>query len=181
MKLRNAMAAATTLFILSAATPARADVTLTPFVGALFGGQLPDSKPTYGISLTAMGAGIIGGEIDFSWTPNFVDATPISNSVTEANLMANLIVGIPIGGTRGASFRPYVVGGIGLLRATAKESDLFDRISRNDFAWDAGGGFLAMFNTHVGLRADARYIRSTSDSSNDYRFWRGTGGLALKF
>ena len=49
------------LFMTTTATPARADVTLTPFIGSLFSGQLPTTKVAYGVSLTGMGAGIIGG------------------------------------------------------------------------------------------------------------------------
>jgi Outer membrane protein beta-barrel domain len=180
MKLRFGIALATVLALFSTAAPARADITLTPYIGALFSGDLPTAKAAYGVSLAAMGKGIFGAEFDFSWTPNFVDATPISAAVTEANLAGNLIVGIPIGGTHGASVRPYVVGGGGLLRATAKQSDFLDRLTSNDFAWDFGGGVMGTFNGHIGLRADLRYFR-TNNGSNAYKFWRGTGGLALKF
>src|SRR4051794_9241507 len=179
MKFRIVAAAATAALALSA-QPARADVTLTPFIGALFSGQLPSSKPSYGASLSAMGAGIIGAEFDFSWTPKFVDATANTDSVTEANVTGNLIVGIPIGGTHGSTVRPYVVGGGGLLRATAKESDFFDRLTSNDFVWDFGGGVLGTFNDHIGVRGDIRYFR-TNSSENDYNFWRGTGGITIKF
>src|SRR6266850_1109958 len=96
---------AAVLLLTSFAAPARADVTLTPFVGSLF-----------------------SGELDFGWTPSFVGATSTHNAVNEANMTGNLIVGIPIGGTHGASIRPYVVGGVGLLRATAKASDFGDPI-----------------------------------------------------
>lgn len=180
MKLRLGISLAAALLIFSIATPARADVTLTPFVGALFNGNLPTSKTTYGVSLAGMGAGIFGGEFDFSWAPNFVEANAFHNSVTEANMMGNLIVGIPIGGTHGASIRPYAVGGVGLIRATEKKSDFLDRIHTNDFGWDLGGGVLGTVNTHVGIRGDLRYFR-TNSSANDYKFWRGTAGLALKF
>ena len=168
------------LFMTTTATPARADVTLTPFIGSLFSGQLPTTKVAYGVSLTGMGAGIIGGEFDFSWTPDFVPAAPPHNAVTEANMTGNLIVGIPIGGTHGASIRPYAVGGGGFLRATEKNSDFLDRIKSNDFVWDLGGGVLGTFNSHVGVRLDLRYFH-TNSASNEYRFWRGTGGLAFKF
>jgi hypothetical protein len=127
-----------------------------------------------------MGKGIIGGEFDFSWTPELVSATEFHNNVREANMTGNLIVGIPIGGTHGASVRPYVVGGVGLLRATEKESDFLDRVHSNDFVWDAGGGIMGTFSTHFGLRGDLRYFQSTN-SPNNYKFWRGTGGLVIKF
>ena len=172
---------AAVLLLTSTAAPARADVTLTPFIGSLFSGDLGSiKKATYGVSLASMGAGVFGGEFDFSWTPSFVDANSAHNAVTEANITGNLIVGIPIGGTHGASIRPYVVGGGGLLRATEKNSDFVDRIRSNDFAWDFGGGVMGTFNSHFGLRGDIRYFRSNS-ASNEYRFWRGTGGLAIKF
>ena len=181
MKSRLAVASAAAVLVLSLAAPARADVTLTPFLGALFGGELgTNKKAAYGVSLAAMGAGVFGAEFDFSWSPNFVDATASHNTVTEANVTGNLIVGIPIGGTHGASFRPYLVGGGGLLRATEKQSDFTARINSKDFAWDMGGGVLATFNSHIGVRGDLRYFHSNS-ASNEYKFWRGTGGVAFKF
>src|SRR4051812_44891164 len=104
MKFKGMTAVAALVFVTTMAAPARADVTLTPFIGGLFGGILPSgAKPAYGVSLTAMGAGIIGAEFDFSWTPGFVEATSFNDSVTEANMTGNLIVGVPIGGTHGSS------------------------------------------------------------------------------
>jgi hypothetical protein len=175
MKSRFAIASAAALLVLSLAAPARADVTLTPFIGGLFGGNLGIiKKAAYGVSLAAMGAGVFGAEFDFSWSPNAF------NNATEANVTGNVIVGIPIGGTHGASVRPYVVGGGGLLRATAKQSDFVAPINSKDFAWDMGGGVLATFNKHIGVRGDIRYFHSNS-ASNEYKFWRGTGGVAFKF
>ena len=66
------------------------------------------------------------------------------------------------------------------MRATEKNSDFVDRIRAIDFAWDFGGGVMGTFNDHIGVRADLRYFRSNS-ASNEYKFWRGTGGLAIKF
>jgi hypothetical protein len=181
MKSRVAVVSAAVLLVLSLATPARADVTLTPFVGALFGADLGSiKKAAYGVSLAAMGAGVFGAEFDFSWSPNFVGASALNNAVTEANVTGNLIVGIPIGGTHGSSVRPYVVGGGGLLRATKKRSDFTAPITTKDFAWDLGGGVLGTFNSHVGVRGDLRYFH-TNTAANSYKFWRGTGGIAFKF
>ena len=181
MKIRILSTVTVILLFAAGAAPARADVTLTPFIGGLFGGNLPTNKPAYGFSLAGMGAGVFGGEFDFSWTPGFVKATPTSSSITEANATGNLIVGIPIGGTHGASVRPYVVGGGGLIRASQKSSDLATSpVSSNDFGWDVGGGILGTFTTHVGLRGDVRYFRSNK-SGGGFNFWRGSGGVAFKF
>ncbi len=69
-----------------------------------------------------MGAGIFGFEVDFGYAPNFFESTEgdadfdygDSNVTT---LMANVILGIPIGGQTGLGIRPYVSGGVGLIRS----------------------------------------------------------------
>jgi len=180
MNLKIATAAAAVFLMLGTAAPAHADVTLTPFLGTLFSGTLTNNKVAYGVSLAGMGKGILGAEFDFSWSPHFVQATTLQNAVTEANMTGNLIVGIPIGGTHGASFRPYVLGGGGLLRSSQKKSDFFEPVKANDFVWDFGGGAIGTFNTHFGVRGDLRYFRSNS-ASNEYKFWRASAGLAFKF
>jgi Outer membrane protein beta-barrel domain len=180
MKFKFLSALAAIMLVTATAAPAHADVLLTPFLGGLFKGQLPTQKVTYGASVAAMGKGIIGGEVDFSWAPKFVDETTTSGAVREANITGNVIVGIPIGGSHGASIRPYAVGGIGILRATATASDFDDKLTTNDFAYDLGGGVMGTINTHFGLRADLRYFRTTSDT-NQYKFYRGTGGVVFKF
>ena len=90
------------------AAPARADVVLTPYVGSLFGGDLPDNKVSYGATASFMGGGIFGAEVSFNWTPEFVPATSTHGDVRQASVMGNLIVGIPIGSSDQAGHvRPY--------------------------------------------------------------------------
>ena len=81
MKFRFGITVATAFILLAAAAPARADVVLTPFVGSLFGGDLPDSKANYGATASFMGGGIIGAEIDFGYSPSFVPETLLSPAV----------------------------------------------------------------------------------------------------
>lgn len=190
MNVRMTVAAASAVFLLASAAPAKADVVLTPYVGSLFGGDLPDGKPAYGASAAFMGGGIIGTEIGFNYTPSFVPATLTTPQVSQASLMANLIVGVPIGGDAGRSVRPYVTGGAGLFRATAKESDFFDRITSNDFAVNVGGGVMGFFSEHVGIRGDIRYFRTIRDNNagsgfdfdlGDLDFWKWDVGAAFRF
>jgi hypothetical protein len=191
MKPRLAAAAILAILILVPAAPARADVVLTPYVGSLFGGDLPDNKVSYGATASFMGGGIFGAEVGFNWTPEFVPATSTHGDVRQASLMGNLIVGIPIGSSDQAGHvRPYITGGAGLFRATQKESDFFDRIHSNDFAVNFGGGIMAFFSEHVGLRADVRYFRTLTDSNpnggvdfdlGDLNFWKWDIGTAFKF
>ena len=77
-----------------------------------------------------MGANVVGFEMDFGYTPEFfesdnndIDFIDDSNVTT---LMANLVIGAPIGGS-GAQVRPYVVGGLGLLRTSVTSTDQFFR------------------------------------------------------
>jgi len=191
MKLRFDMTAVLALFLLVPAAPARADVVLTPYVGSLFGGDLPDGKASYGATAAFMGGGIFGAEVGFNYTPEFVPETLTSPEVSQASLMGNLIVGIPIGDAdQGGHIRPYITGGAGLFRATAKESDFFDRITSNDFAVNFGGGVMSFFSEHVGVRGDVRYFRTLTDDDpgsgldfelGDLNFWKWDVGAAFRF
>jgi opacity protein-like surface antigen len=176
-------------FVVFGVAPARAEVTLTPFIGSLFSGDLPNAKADYGASATFMGGGIFGGEILFNYAPKFVPASAGNQAVAQSSLMGNLVVGVPIGGDAGKTIKPYVTGGIGLFRATAKKDDFFDRVTSNDFAYDFGGGVMAFFNDHIGLRGDLRYVRTLrGDTDNvgflqkgDLNFWRWNIGPSFRF
>jgi opacity protein-like surface antigen len=191
MKIRLGIAAALALLLLVPAAPARADVVLTPYVGSLFGGDLQDGKVSYGGSAAFMGGGIFGAEVGFNYTPTFVPETLISPEVSQASLMGNLIIGIPMGDAdQGGQVRPYITGGAGLFRATAKESEFFDRITSNDFAVNVGGGVMAFFSEHVGVRGDVRYFRTLTDDDpgggvdfdlGDLDFWKWDVGAAFRF
>lgn len=191
MKLRFGFAVLAAFLVFTPAAPAHADVVLTPYIGSLFGGDLPDGKMSYGATAAFMGAGVFGAEVGFNWTPKFVPGTAFHDDVAQASLMGNLIVGIPIGDSdQGGQIRPYVTGGAGLFRATAKQSDFFDRISTNDFALNFGGGVMAFFSEHVGLRGDVRYFRTLTDEDTgtgvnfelgQLNFWKWDIGAAFRF
>jgi opacity protein-like surface antigen len=190
--------------------PASADWTLTPFVGWNFGGSADvngsggtsagnkfEKKIDYGVSLAAMGGGAVGFEVDFGYSPNFFETGTAGNNdfrfTNDSNvttLTGNAIVGIPIGGKRGGSVRPYVVGGVGLIRTNVQDAaELFSVNTKNDFGFDVGGGVMGFFSSNVGLRGDVRYFRGFNGSSDnvtglgvsDFHFWRGSVGVSFKF
>src|SRR6476659_4575561 len=150
--------------IVMAPMQARADGFVTPWVGSAFGSNIKNGQATIGVSAGGMGAGIIGGEADFGWSPSFFGTKSDFGSNTVLNLMGNLIIGVPIGGTHGAGVRPYVVGGVGLIRSQI-DGGTIAKVSSSDnmFGWDAGGGVMGYFSDHVGLRGDVRYLRATGD------------------
>src|SRR3954468_15097469 len=186
-----------TLILASAAAvvlapmPARADGFVIPWVGSAFGSSIQNGQATLGVSAGGMGAGIIGGEADFGWSPSFFGNKSDFGTNTVMNLMGNLIVGIPVGGQHGGGGRPYVVGGLGLIRNQIDGGSLTKVSSSNNmFGWDAGGGVMGYFSDHVGLRGDVRYVRATSDlrsgvtsldlSGSQLHFWRASIGVVLR-
>src|SRR5262249_30248294 len=100
-----------------APVPAHADGFFIPWVGSAFGSSIQNGQATIGVSGGGMGAGISGGEADFGWSPSFFGTKTDFGNNTVIDLMGNLIVGIPVGGQHGAGVRPYVVGGLGLVRS----------------------------------------------------------------
>jgi opacity protein-like surface antigen len=183
-----------TLALLLAAPPARADWFLSPMIGANFSGDTnPDSRKTpFAVSFGYMGNGVFGYETTLSYTPSFFGNSSLIGDNNVFSVMANLILGVPIGEER--QFRPYISGGAGLLRSRigGGADDLFD-ITNNDWGLNVGAGAMGYFSPHVGLRADVRYFRSLSDSSNfnpvegidvdlgRFNFWQATGGLTFRF
>ena len=152
-----------------------------------------EKKLDYGASLTGMGAGAVGFELDFGYSPNFFETSTttsgfrFTNSSNVTTLTANMVIGGHTG-----SVRPYAVAGVGLLRTNVQDfAQVFSVHTKNDFGLDVGGGLMGFFSRNVGLRGDVRYFRGfrgTSDSSNpsgialsDFKFWRGSLGLSLKF
>jgi opacity protein-like surface antigen len=190
MKLRLSLIFATVILLFTSVAPARADVTLTPFIGSLFKGDLPTNRFSYGAGVTFTAGGIFGGEVEGTFTPKFIEQTTITPEVHHANVMGNVIIAIPVGGTTGKSVRPYVIGGIGLFRTTAKGDDFFDPITSNDFAYDLGGGVMAFFSDAIGIRLDLRYYQALrnpdagagiSFQNGDLNFWRWSVGPSFKF
>jgi opacity protein-like surface antigen len=181
--------------------PAAADWMFTPFVGAALGGTVSDvrgfdldrdSKSSFGAGLTWMGAGIMGFDLDFGYTPNFFGDDPDFGDSNVTTLMANIILGAPIGGQSGPGLRPYAVGGIGLLRERITSANqFFNDVSRNEMGFNLGAGLNAFFTDNLGLRGDVRYFRALQrgDDSNDLDvfdldrldFWRATVGITFRF
>ena len=174
---------------------ARADWLFTPNIGVGFGGDTPSNdKLTYGASIGWMGAGVLGWEADLAYTPTFfetnTDNTSLLDSDNVTTAMANVILGVPVGGQAGPGIRPYVAGGLGMLKTHVANGDQLFNITNNDFGFDLGAGVIGFATDHVGFRGDVRYYRSLQDPQPDnefdfgvgkFDFWRGTVGLAFRW
>ena len=183
------------LALVLAPASARADWLFTPNIGAGFGGDASGREHlSWGASIGWMGAGVLGWEADFAFTPEFFegddddfDAFDSSNVTT---FMVNAIVGAPVGGTTGGGFRPYFSGGIGLLQSSVEDAESLFEVNNSEFGFNLGGGAMGFMTDHVGFRGDVRYYRSLSDPDEDnefdiavgdFDFWRATGGITFRW
>ena len=192
-----------------AAAPAKAsaDWLFTPYFGVNWGGTAGftdfagdfedefERKMNFGASLSWMGAGALGFEVDFGYSPNFFQNTTgdgdfefgDSNVTT---LMANLKVGAPFGGQSGGGIRPYASGGLGLIKSRIDDADDLFEVNSTDWGLNVGGGVAGFFSDKLGVQGDVRYFRSLQDNEPDdefdvalgsFSFWRGTVGLVFRF
>ena len=178
--------------VLLTALPARADWLLTPYLGVTFGGDTEGQHITYGGSIGWMGAGVFGFEFDGAFAPDVFDTDdgvdlPIRDS-NATTLMANLILGAPIGGAAGV--RPYVSGGAGLIRSRVADVDEFFDVDDNSFGVNVGAGVMGFVRENFGIRGDVRYFRGVQDAElgsgidldlGAFDFWRGTFGVTFRF
>jgi len=208
MSVRKFITIASLVLIASVAAPtkASADWLLTPFVGWNWGGTANllnqadfddefEQKAMFGASLGWMGAGVFGFEVDFGYSPNFFENTTGSGNFEfgDSNLttlMGNLLIGVPIGGQHGPGFRPYAVGGVGIVKSRIGSSGDFFNVDSTNWGFNVGAGAIFFFSDNVGLRGDVRYFRSLEDVEPlddfniglaDFRFWRGTLGVTIRF
>lgn len=208
MSVRKLIITASLVLISTVAAPrqASADWLLTPFVGWNFGGTADlfalddfddefEQRANFGASLAWMGAGIVGFEVDFGYTPNFFENTSGSGNFEFGDnnlmtLMGNLVVGVPIGGQSGVGFRPYAVGGIGIIKSKIGDADDFFNVSSTDWGFNVGAGAMFFFTDKFGVRGDLRYFRSLQDVEAeddlniglaDLKFWRGSVGATFRF
>jgi opacity protein-like surface antigen len=187
------------------ATPrqASADWLFTPFIGGNFGGDADfgrfddfedefERRVDFGGSLGWMGSGIVGFEVDFGWSPNYFENTvgPANFEFGDnyvATAMANVLVGIPVGGQTGGGIRPYASGGLGLIRTHLADDTASNDLTANNLGFDLGAGVHGFFSDNLGIRGDVRYLRSFEDDSTDglmlqdFDFWRATIGLTIRF
>jgi opacity protein-like surface antigen len=172
--------------------PARADGYIVPFLGFNYGGDsgncvsltdCEEKRKNFGVSFASMGP-VFGLELDISYAKNFFGETPGGdNSVFSG--MTSLIMGVGVG-----PIRPYVLGGVGLIRP--RVSSLAGSLTglssgKNAFGYDLGGGVTAMFGNRIGIRGDLRHFHTMQNvnflivTGQKLDFWRASLGLALAF
>jgi len=132
---------------------------ISPFIGYNFSGdsgcpQITDCKDrhnNWGVAFGALG-GIVGFESEIARTSDFFGAS--SNQSTDVlTFMGNFMLAPKFG-----PIQPYGVAGVGLIRTEANTAG--QNNDDNQIGWDAGGGLIAFFSQHIGVRGDVRYFHS---------------------
>lgn len=189
-RLKKILAVLVAAAAVSSPALAHADGFISPFLGANFGNNSGNGRMSTGANAGWMGAGVIGAELDFGYAPSFFGnkGTFGSNSVTD--VMGNVIVGVPAGGTHGAGVRPYVSLGAGLLRSRLNGvAGGTGAYTNNEAGMNAAVGVMGYMSNHLGLRGDVRYFRNLSDTSTtnsanidfgSFHFWRASVGIVLR-
>src|SRR5262245_27204508 len=149
---------------------ARAEGFLNPWAGVVFGNDSAEKKfGSFGVAVGDTGH-IVGFEVNFGYAPDLFDEV-VDNS--ELDLMANIMIG-PMVGDNGYGVRPFVGGGLGVIRTSFADE------SEADLGFNAGGGLFINFSPRIGVRGDLRYFRTISDSSVELDFWRAQLGITIR-
>ncbi len=208
--MRRASRVLTILGILLAGLPAsvQADWLLTPFLGLTFQGQttLIDNESAvgkahwnFGGSVSLVGAGPIGVEGLIVYTPGFfqqddppaIGGVPAPDVIASRALavMGNVVVTTPRKWTE-YGLRPFLSGGIGLLRASAKDSFDVLPVSANLLGYNIGGGAVGLLTERAGLRFDLRYFSNLKPSDEpeaiaigrvQLSYWNASVGFVLRY
>ncbi len=180
--------------------PASADVFVSPFLGLKFRGDsneldldrkdgARDAKTSVGLSgVVVMDKGL-GIELELAHQPRFFESQS-SNIVTRSGvttLGGNVMLAVPISITR-ESLRPYAVGGLSWMHASAQDLFGFAPVSNDFLGLTLGVGAVGFIGDVTGLRFDLRYLKSisstdVSDLSGDrarISFWRATVGFVFR-
>jgi len=166
---------------------ARADGYGNFWVGRQSGNTSVQGRAALGITAGSMGAGVVGSELDFGYSPSYFGTENEFGHNTLIDLTLNVVIGVPIGNARGAGVRPFVRMGAGLIRTQIDGGTVFNvSSSENHIGWDLGGGVMGFMSDHVGLRGDVTYFRNMNGNVvngldlGGLHFWRMSVGLLLR-
>lgn len=174
--MRHALALVCLCFVLLPGRAQAAEWQFTGMAGVTFLGTttLVDPDLAYsnlhvnlGGAATFLTNGIVGAEGLMVWTPHFLKngTSGLVNSGRTEALMGNLVITAPHRFTE-YTLRPFVSGGLGLLRLGLSDETQVLPYHANLTGLDIGGGALGFLSTKIGLRFDVRYFRTLSRTNN---------------
>jgi hypothetical protein len=198
--LRGLRPAALALLLLAPGRPAAAaDWQIRPFIAVTFGGRttlvdLENAADKHHAMIgvtTAILGDIIGVDVDLAHGPGFFESgnrhLVLQSSVT--TLMGNIVVAAPRHLTE-YTLRPYLVGGLGLMRVDVLDDFDVLPIADSFLAYDIGGGAIGFVTNRVGVCWDVRRFRNVvrsgqtrgvSVDTERLSYWRASMALAIRY
>jgi outer membrane protein with beta-barrel domain len=200
----RAATAATLLLVVLCGFPAesRADYLFIPFIGGTFAGRTSfltgleqgggSQRVTFGGSAGWLGSGLLGVEGEFSYTPGLFqrNAEQIPPGLLfDSSVMTftgNVLVAVPQSVT-GYSLRPYVIGGLGLMRTSLNYDEVFPTENDNSLGFNVGGGAIGFLTRRTGVQFELRHFRTFAREPSEFGdvgprvgFWRFTVGVVIR-
>jgi hypothetical protein len=118
------------------------------------GDDVTENKWTPGASIAIVGRGGLGSELDVWQLRDFASSRYAESRVTALMLNATGIWPDPR-----ALVRPFVLGGVGLMRSRVCAITCDQAVSTTQMGLDAGGGAFFLWNEIFGARAEVRYFQ----------------------
>jgi len=150
-------------------------------VGAAHGGDVAERATTISGASAVVEESGWGAELDFSYAMDFAGVGFADSDVSSG--MINVLWMRPE-----PRWRPFVSGGVGIMRVRASIFEGVVAASTTDAAMNAGGGLLVVFNDIVGVRGDVRYFRYFQThaglplvNSGPFDAWRTTIGVTYSW
>lgn len=148
------------LVIIGTARPSFAQGFVSPFFGYNFGGDAgcpeitncEDKHSNYGVAVGALGS-VVGFEAEFAHTSDFRSNSATLQATNVLTFMTNFMLAPKFG-----PIQPYGLAGVGLMRTSIDNAGA--NTDENQIGYDLGGGLIAFFSSHVGVRGDLRYFHS---------------------
>jgi len=193
------------LLLMAAPGPARAQWTVSPWLGLGFDGAssfvtfedgIGETKVTFGGAAGWLTDGLLGLEANVGYTPGAFDrdgVAPADDLIQDSSMLVatgDLLVLTPRAIVRD-TLRPYVVGGLGLMRVHARFVLDATGLDSNYLALAVGGGAIGRLTERSSLRFEVRRLSNLSyetdhellldDDRSRVSFWRLTVGVQLAY
>ena len=122
MRFKHVMPVGIALLAFTAA-PASAQWFVTPYAGAGFGGDAPNTKADVGAGIGWLGGGVLGFEADFNYAPNFFESSNRINFNSKDSNLSTVMLDLMASAPVHAGFRPYGSGGVGWMKSRVNNVD----------------------------------------------------------
>jgi hypothetical protein len=133
-----------------------------------------------------MAGGWLGAEAEYGYVKDFFGSSDTGAGLSQnkvQSISGSLVLGLNLG-----VLRPYGAVGLSVIGADLASQPGLAELDDTAVGYNLGGGLFIWLGKHVGLRGDARYFRTFEAVGTDSAlglekidYWRGTGGLTLRF